>query len=197
MLKNYEKYLEFITGKINGFFEKQKPYIACKNGCSLCCEKGEYPWSLIEFEYAMEGFSLLSDDVKQVVREKVKKVKEDKKNFKMDGLFMHECPFLINKSCSIYKHRGIICRSFGLLVQVEGKKPQIPFCCSLGLNYSSVYDIEKRSISPQKFKESGIKVEPKLFNVSYKFLTEDVFAEGFEFRFGDKKPLIDWFDDKF
>lgn len=194
MLENYEKYLNLITNKIEGFFEKQKPYIFCKKGCAKCCEKGEYPWSEIEFKFIMKGFSLLDPSIQNEIKENVRKIKEDKKNFKEDGIFLYECPFLIKGVCSLYHYRGIICRSFGLLVQVEGRKPQIPFCSSLGLNYSNVYDLEKRSITVEKFRQTGIKIEPKIFNVSYKFLTNETFEKGFNFTFGDKKPLIDWFE---
>lgn len=196
MIENYAKYLEFITNKINGFFEKQKPYIFCRKGCSLCCEKGEYPWSEIEYKYIMEGFLKLSLELQNKIKENIKKNKEDKKNFKEDGVFMYQCPFLIDKSCVLYEYRGIICRSFGLLVSREdNKKPQIPFCSSLGLNYSNVYDKEKKIISGEMWKETGIEEEPKLFNVSYNFLTNESFAKGFKFQFGDKKPLIDWFEE--
>lgn len=193
MIENYEKYLEFISGKIDGFFEKQKPYIACKEGCSLCCKKGEYPWSEIEYKYLMKGLLELPTELQNQIKAKIEQIKKDKENFKEDGIFFHECPFLINKKCSVYKYRGIVCRTFGLLVQVEGKKPQIPFCCSMGLNYSNVYDIEKRSISQEMFDKTGLDVQPIIFNVSYKFLTNDAFAEGYGFNFGDKKPMIDWF----
>lgn len=193
MIENYEKYLNLITNKINGFFEKQKPYIFCKKGCSLCCEKGEYPFSEIEFKYAKEGFLKLNENLKKEILNKAERIKEEKKNFKEDGPFLYECPFLINKSCTIYNNRGIICRNFGLLIQREGKKPSIPFCCSLGLNYSNVYDIEKRSVSPEKFKETGLEIKPLIFNVSYKMLTNETFAKGYGFDFGEKKPLIDWF----
>ena len=57
----------------------------------------------------------------------------------------------------------------------------------------AVYDIEKRSISQEMFDKTGLDVQPIIFNVSYKFLTNDAFAEGYGFNFGDKKPMIDWF----
>ena len=71
MLENYEKYLNLITNKIEGFFEKQKPYIFCKKGCAKCCEKGEYPWSEIEFKFIMKGFSLLDPSIQNEIKEKV------------------------------------------------------------------------------------------------------------------------------
>ena len=108
---------------------------------------------------------------------------------------MHQCPFLIDKVCVLYDYRGIICRSFGLLVNLENKKPQIPFCSSLGLNYSNVYDSEKKIISNDMWKKTGIETEPKLYNVSYNFLTNDSFADAYNFKFGEKRPLIDWFEE--
>jgi len=192
MLDEYEDYLKFITTKLNDFFNRQKPYICCKEGCSLCCEKGEYPWSYIEYQYIMKGFSLLPNDLQNEIKEKIKRLKIEKSNFSGDGRFLHECPFLINKSCVLYDYRGIICRSFGLIANVEGKKPQIPFCCNLGLNYSNVYDPSTKSVSPELFEKTGLTIEPKIYNVSYNFLTEDTFAKAYGFEWGDKKPLLDW-----
>lgn len=195
MLDNYEKYLNMITAKLGEFFEKQKPYIKCKRGCSLCCEKGEYPWSFIEYQYIMKGFETLPQSLQSEIKERINKIKANKEAFKGDGRFLYECPFLINKSCSLYNYRGIICRSFGLIANStkEGKKPQIPFCCNLGLNYSNVYDPDRRSVSSELYAKTGLTIEPKIYNVSYNFLTEDAFADGYGFKFGDKKPLIDWF----
>lgn len=72
---------------------------------------------------------------------------------------------------------------------MEGRKPQIPFCSSLGLNYSNVYDLEKRSITVEKFKQTGLKIEPKIFNVSYKFLTNETFEKGLISPLATKNPL--------
>ena len=61
MIENYEKYLEFISGKIDGFFEKQKPYIACKEGCSpeqrRTSQDGTCAQSLLVAEGAYHGQS--------------------------------------------------------------------------------------------------------------------------------------------
>ena len=170
MIKNYEAYLEHITNKINEFFDKQKPYIFCKKGCSLCCEKGEYPWSFIEYKYLMIGFNVLPFETKKIIEEKIKKIKEEKKNFKGEGTFFYDCPFLINKECAVYKYRGIICRSFGLLhVSEKNGKIQMPFCHKLGLNYSNVYDKEKNTVSTEMYEKLGVDIPPKCFNVGYNF----------------------------
>lgn len=194
MLKNYETYINHITEKINGFFENQKEYIFCKKGCSKCCEKGEYPFSYIEFQYLMKGYNELSDEAKEKINLEIKKIKEEKKNFNGE-IFMHKCPFLIDGICTVYNYRGIICRSFGLLYTSDKNgKIQMPFCHKIGLNYSNVYDEKLNTLSTEIFLEKGFKVPPKLYNVSYKFLTQDTFAKGFNFEFGDKKPLIEWFN---
>ena len=55
MLQNYEKYLEFLNTKLNKFFEQQEPYIFCKDGCSLCCQNAQFPYSLLEVQYLLKG----------------------------------------------------------------------------------------------------------------------------------------------
>lgn len=192
MLYNYEVYLNHITNKINEFFENQKEYIFCKKGCSKCCEKGEYPFSEIEYKFLMLGFKKLPNDIQDKINEEIQKIKEEKLSFKGER-FMHKCPFLINGVCSVYNHRGIICRSFGLLYTSDKNgKIQMPFCYELGLNYSNIYDKKTNSLSTEIYNQKGFKVPPKIYNVSYKFLTNDTFADGFDFKFGEKKPLIDW-----
>ena len=192
-MKNYEVYLYHITSKINSFFENQKAYIFCKKGCSKCCERGEYPWSYIEYQYLTEGYKELPAEVKEKINSEIKNLKEEKKNFKGER-FMHKCPFLIDGACSVYEHRGIICRSFGLLYENEKTgKIQMPFCFEYGLNYANVYDKKTNSISNELYEKGNFEVPPKLFNISYEFLTNEDFAKGYSFEFGEKKPLLDWF----
>jgi len=199
MIERYEKYLEAIGASLDKFFTQQKPFIFCKEGCSICCETGEYPFSELEFKYAMIGFDALSGEEKTIIREKIKNIKCEKAQFKAETKekFMHECPFLIEKKCSIYKHRGIICRSYGLTYYTEDKNGEtnfnMPCCVDLGLNYSNVYDPETRTISSKKWEESGIETEPVSHNVSLKFLKNNNLTREYELDFGEAKALIDWF----
>lgn len=48
-------------------------------------------------------------------------------------------------------------------------------------------------IPTEKYKALNIDKEPLAYNVSYNFLTSEDFEKMFKFKFGDKKPLIDWF----
>ncbi|MBO6088278.1 YkgJ family cysteine cluster protein [bacterium] len=191
-LADYLLYLSYLTNKLNGFFEKQSPYIFCRKGCSKCCENGEYPFSRLEYDFIMIGFTKLPPETREEILLKVKKIKQEKE--KSNGEFCYECPFLINQECSVYEFRGIICRSFGLMSINPDGLSKIPFCAFEGLNYSNVVEPDTKIISTEKYKKLGKNLpEPLAFNVSYKFLTSENIEENFHLHFGDKKPLIDWF----
>lgn len=200
MIEKYEKYLDKINESLQRFFAQQQPYIFCKEGCAICCEKGEYPFSKLEFEYAAIGYNTLDKKYKDLVQEKIEKVKKDKANFKITGndkKFMHECPFLIDKKCSIYKYRGLICRSYGLTYYTTGKDGKtnynMPCCVDNGLNYSNVYDTKTGTISSKKWAKTKIETEPVSYNVGLDFLLNNNMTEEFELKFGEQKALIDWF----
>lgn len=192
MLENYAKYLFFIQGKLNGFFEKQKPYIKCKKGCAKCCKNAVFPYSDIEVKYLMVGYSQLEKSVQDKIMQNIQNTLTLKKEFEGKE-FLYDCPFLIDDACSVYNHRGIICRSFGLITNGADGRMKVPFCCFEGYNFSDVVDFETKIVSMEKFKKLNIQQEPLAFNAGYHFLTDDDFARGFGFEFGDKKPLIDWF----
>ena len=194
MLNNYLVYLQVLNEKLNNFFEKQQPYIYCKKGCSLCCRNAQFPYSQIEFEYLQEGIRLLNPEKKDIIQKNIETILQKKSEFQGES-FKYDCPFLINNECSVYKYRGIICRSFGLLTLNDNGKMSIPFCCFKGLNYSNVMDGSGDKISEEKYQHLNIEEIPRVFNVSYDFLTNSDFERGFNFSFGDKKPLIEWFMD--
>lgn len=192
MIENYIVYLKFVDEKLKNFFDRQKPYIMCKKGCAMCCKDAQIPYSKIEMDYLMLGAWSLSDENKRIVAENVKKVLKAREEYNGDN-FRYDCPFLINDVCSVYEFRGIICRSFGLLTFGADGRVKVPFCCFKGLNFSNVMEDNGNKISSEKFKKLGVKDEPVAFNINYDFLTDDDFAKGFKFEFGEKKPLIDWF----
>ncbi len=195
MLNNYLTYLNYITNKLNKFFEQQKDYISCKRGCALCCKDAEFPYSAIEMQLLLNGFNSLDKEVKNKVETNIQEILKKKKEHK-EGRFVYDCPFLINNVCSIYEYRGVVCRSFGLMALPDSshKKVQVPFCCYKGLNYSSVIDPATNKISTEMFLKTGIKEEPASFNVSYETLTSKDIEEVFNFKFGSKKPMIEWFE---
>ena len=188
---DYWVYITYLNKKLEGFFERQSPYIFCKKGCSKCCQNGEYPFSQVEFSFIICGFLRLPIERQREIMAKVQKLKEEKA--KAQGNFTYECPFLFNNECSVYDFRGIICRSFGLMSINPKGKSKIPFCAFEGLNYSNVVDYDTKIISTEKYKKLGDVPEPLAFNVGYEFLTSDDIGKNFNINFGEKKALIDWF----
>lgn len=191
-LNNYLSYLQFINGHITRFFNSQKPYIKCQRGCAKCCQNGEYPFSEIEFQLLQLGFRLLEKEKQDKILQNIAKIKANKEKASSKNTFVYECPFLIDNECSVYKYRGLICRTFGLMYMRENNTPQIPFCAFEGLNYSNVLDPENKKISAEKWQKLGEKIEPLAFNVSYKEITKKEYEEKFNFKFGEFKSLIDW-----
>lgn len=198
MFTNYERYLRFINSKIDKFFERQKPYIFCQKGCAKCCKNAEFPFSLIELKYLLTGFLTLDKETQSIIEKNLEKVKQERAENApppntQGSTFRYDCPFLINDVCSVYEYRGVICRSFGLLSSGEDGRVKVPFCCYEGYNYSNVIDMETKMISGEKVKAGNFPEQPLAFNVRYNYLTDPDFEKEFQFEFGDKKPLIEWF----
>ncbi len=193
MLDNYIVYLNFITEKLNKFFERQKPFIFCKKGCAMCCKNAQFPYSKLEVDYLLFGYEKLDIKIKEQIMKNIENIKKEKSKFKGNDIFKYDCPFLINNECIIYEYRGIVCRTFGLISKGENGKIKIPFCAFQGYNYANVLDKNENKISAKKLEELKIKEEPVAFNINYKFLTNPDFERGFNISFKEKKALIEWF----
>lgn len=195
-LDKYCQFLRVIMERINAHFDDQKEYIHCKEGCSRCCENGEYPCSQLEADFLKLGFMTLDHDTQQLIIDKILKLKEEKAKF-TGKKFIYECPFLINHRCSVYKHRMIICRTFGLSYYDKGDEKKkntlkVPFCMEQGLNYSEVYDAEKKTFSTELFEKTGYKKEPVAYNLGVEFLIEKFGKDIMNLDFGELKTLLEW-----
>lgn len=184
-LENYEKFIDILTQDLLQIFEYQKEYIFCKEGCSLCCEKGEYPLTRIEFEYLKKGYELLPIETKKIISENIAKLKANPQK-------AYRCPFLINKRCSVYKHRAIICRTFGVLTKNVHDEITMPFCCEKGLNFSNLYDKQKGSLSFDLYKNGNFTNPPKPFNLTNSNIMELDLVKELGIEFGEVRTMIDW-----
>lgn len=126
---DYAAFLKELDKKLEGYFKFFGENICCKCGCSDCCEKGDYPLSDIELEYLMQGFILLEPSTKIQVQNNIKNMEKGGK-----------CPFLINKKCSVYPYRPIVCRVHGLAYFYKKEKVKLPYCVNNGKNFSKIYD---------------------------------------------------------
>lgn len=184
--ENFEKFLQSVDSDLEKIFEHQKEYICCKKGCSLCCENGDYPLSKIEFEYMLEEFFKLDNELKIQIYQNIIKIKQENKVF-------YVCPFLINNSCSIYSHRPFVCRTFGVLTEDSKGNPAFPMCASQGLNFSKIYDKEKQHLSAELVEKNHLKTFPKIFRLNNKVIMNLPFAKELNIEFGEAKRLIDFF----
>ena len=189
--KRDEIFLYTLNKELQKMFDNQAEFIKCKEGCSYCCEKGEYPFSELEFNYLIEGYKQLASNTKKIIKENIKQInKEKSKN--TDKIFMHKCPFLIDKRCSVYKNRGIICRTFGLLCEHNDGRLTIPFCHEYGLNYAQLYDKELGQLIDERDGIKLSKTEPAAFRIERDNIMNLSIAKNLNIVWGDSKTMIDF-----
>lgn len=189
--KKYEIFLYTLNKELQKMFDNQAEFIKCKEGCSYCCEKGEYPFSELEFNYLIEGYKQLDSNTKKIIKENIKQInKEKSKN--TDKIFMHKCPFLIDKRCSVYNNRGIICRTFGLLCEHNDGRLTIPFCHEYGLNYAQLYDKELGQLIDERDGIKLSKTEPAAYRIERDNIMNLSIAKNLNIVWGDSKTMIDF-----
>ena len=81
--------------------------------------------SQMELEYLMQGYIALDAKLKL-------KVQNNIKNMQRGGA----CPFLIDKTCSVYQYRPIICRVHGLAYLCKENTVKVPYCVNENKNYA-------------------------------------------------------------
>ena len=192
-LELYKKYLNTVQDFLDKCFEDQKEYISCKKGCAHCCEKGAYPYSQLEFDYLILGFFKMDLKEQQKVIKRIQDLKEEYARIEDKEKFMYRCPFLNDeKVCTVYDYRGVICRVSGLLKYGKNEEIVMPFCQSLGLNYSNVYNREEKMIDLNLIEKYGYKNRPKAYDLSFKTLMSKDLFKDVVIDFGEIKSLIEW-----
>jgi len=192
--KRYQIFLKTFQKEIDRMFLEQAEFIKCKEGCSYCCEKGEYPFSKLEFEYLLEGYKKLEPEQKKKILFNIARVNEKKAQNNNEN-FMYDCPFLINNRCSVYENRGIICRTFGLLCEHDNERLTMPFCQSLGLNYSKIYDKEKGQLITEKDGQKLCETEPRAYRIARENVLNLSIAKNLNIDWGESKTLIDYLNE--
>lgn len=157
-----EQILNALDRRLEEYFNRHKEYLCCKIGCSACCEKGDYPLSNLELEYLMKGFMRLDNDTKR-------KVQENFRNITPGG----KCPFLIDKKCSVYPYRPIVCRVHGLAYLIKDGRVKVPYCVNEGKNYAG------------KYKDGEIFIDPIGENLDTPEILKNT-------DFGEIRNLVDW-----
>ena len=188
LMENYKQFLDMLSQDLDAMFEHQKDYIFCKEGCSHCCENGEYPFTEIEFDYLLEGYKSLDEETRKIVDENIKNITPDENGY-------YVCPFLINKKCSVYEYRAIVCRTFGL-INTENGKVSGPFCGKLGLNYSNVFDPVTKELRFDIIEEKGYTSIPRVFNLEISNIRTLPQVKELGIEFSAQRPLREWIAEK-
>ena len=185
-IENYKIFLESIDSDLNKIFEHQKEYIFCKEGCAHCCKNANFPMSELEYNFLMLCYNELSDDIKNQIQKNIQVAKncEDKNHY--------DCPFLINNKCSVYTNRPLVCRAFGVLTQDAKGTPSFPFCTTIGLNFSQIYDEKEKRLSLELYDKGNFKVFPKIFRLSNSVIMNLPYAKELGINFGEAKRMIDF-----
>ena len=178
MLKKYEKFLKELDKKLGKYFQEQSEYVCCKDGCSGCCEIGDYPFTQLEMMYLMQGYKALPHMVQLQVRNNLMQIKQNR----VSTHLFYKCPFLLNGHCSVYKYRGITCRTFGLAYLTDSKTVKLPECVNNGLCDSKVTT-----------EEGILTVEPIKENLGLFDIANSKLAKKYKLEFGPSRSLIDWF----
>jgi len=192
--KRYQIFLNLFEKELEKMFKNQAEFIKCKEGCSYCCERGEYPFSKLEFDYLLEGYKTLDEETKKQILLNIAVINE-KKSMHKEGTFMYDCPFLINHRCSVYQNRGIICRTFGLLCEHNDGRLTMPFCQEYGLNYAQIYDTEKKQLVVEKDGQPLCQTEPQAYRISRDNVQNLSMAKNLDLDWGESKTLIDYLNE--
>lgn len=199
MLEKYELHLNKISEKIDSYFELQKEYIKCAQGCSICCSNSYYPITELEYSYIKKGLENFSKEEIEALRQKALDIFKQRKEFLKTNSeikdFEYVCPFLKDNSCCVYNFRPLICRSHGLIINEyydslysNKTKSYMPHCVNLGLNYSQIYDTQKKAFTYEKIEALGLKTKPEAYDVSCSALMNS--CEGLNF--GDVRMIYEW-----
>ena len=136
---DFEKFIQELDIRLENYFKIQAEFICCHKGCAECCEKGDYPLSEAELKYLMQGYLKLDYETRSEVQKNIRNLKKGGK-----------CPFLLNKTCSVYPYRPIICRVHGLAYICKNNTVKLPYCSNSEKNYSKVYNNGILSTEPIK-----------------------------------------------
>lgn len=169
MNEEYKLFLINLDNKLEKYFERDKKKIQCAKGCSACCQNADFPLSLTEMKYLMQGFLGLDKSAHDKVRDNIKNVIESGKKY-------YTCPFLIDDLCSVYEYRPIICRVHGLAYLRTDGIVNLPECSNSGKNYSENFDGKTVNFEPVKEDLNPIAIR-----------------KSSKIDFGEVRSMIDWF----
>lgn len=153
-MSDYEKYLKIAEEWEAEFARNRARYgekIHCRKGCSDCCGQ-MFQITEIEAAYVSHGIKKLPEAHQSALKKRSQEylgkhkellarhgVSEAWGSLPPPGLRL-PCPALDDGACSIYEHRPLICRKYGIPLY-NPKKPERIFACELNFQPGEeIYD---------------------------------------------------------
>ena len=157
----FENYLELLKDVDQEFNRVRDIFIErmqCRQGCSSCCSQ-LFPISAIEAAYISKAVKLLDPDAQEEMRQKARAYLAELTGAEVDeaqsleehskivsealerlvGRHHIPCPALKDDACTIYNHRPIIARKYGIPLW-NPKNPRVLQACEL--NFKAGEEIE-------------------------------------------------------
>ena len=164
---SYEKLLADVEQEFNRVSRIFSDRMQCRKGCSSCCNQ-LFSVSLIEAAYISRAVKALDPSVRDQMRENAKAylleltgvpVDEDQDLHdhshavsqaldKLAGRHHIPCPALKDDACTIYSHRPVIARKFGIPLW-NPKNPRVLQACELNFKAGEVIEMDGL-IEPQQ-----------------------------------------------
>lgn len=143
----YEPFLQLLTTlnvHVERLSQRYQAHMACKKGCSFCCAD-RFEISAVEALYLKAGFDQLPTETQVLIQKNLELgAGQAGSNEALPG---QHCPMLVDGACSVYQHRPITCRAYGLLVSWQG---QISTC---SLNFNNLQDTQLEVLAIDEYHE--------------------------------------------
>ena len=158
--RTYEELLSDVEQEFNRVRDIFIEQMQCRKGCSSCCNQ-LFPISAIEAAYISKAVKALDPQAQQLMRQKAVAYLEELTGTEVDesqsieahsqlvgdalnrlvGRHHIPCPALKDDACTIYSHRPVIARKFGIPLW-NPKKPNILQACELNFKPGEVIEAE-------------------------------------------------------
>ena len=120
----YQAFLQHINDLSEGLNAYYAKHLACRAGCSGCCQHhlAVFP---VEADFIAAALAALPLEKQQQIAQQARDAQVNEAH----NLAV-ACPLLVEDRCSIYHARPVICRTQGLplLLEAEDGAPEIDFC---------------------------------------------------------------------
>jgi len=114
-LANYHSLLNRVDQLCRKITEQFQAQITCRAGCSGCClHLSLFP---VEAANLFRAIKNLPAEIKAILSGRIQ--------WPEDG----SCPLLIDKCCTVYQSRPVICRTHGLPLVAENDGERVVDCC--------------------------------------------------------------------